>query len=75
MNERREHINELLRQLFNQAQTPRDQAMAVGNAHNEYQIIDENSIRDNELAGHIGNAPEIDLNSQRNLVKPHTFWR
>jgi len=67
----------LLNRIFNPGinQVPETrQAMVPVNGHNEYRLPADDSISDNELAGHLGNAPEIDLNTQRS-VKPHILWR
>ena len=40
---------------------------------NEYTIIDEDSIRDGELARYIDGASEIDLNRNRNEIPRGTF--
>lgn len=69
----------LLRQMLNQLQTPEQRHALVPRQTsvppNEYQVINEDSIRDDELSSYLCDAPEIDLNTQRNVIKPHTFWQ
>jgi hypothetical protein len=74
MNNRRATINELLNQFSNQSQTSENRQMVPVNERNEYQIMDEDSIRDDELSQYTDDGIEIDLNSRRNRAKPHTFW-
>lgn len=73
MHARRPTAQQVQGQGYEQLPTER-QDLVPYNVRDEYRITDEESIRDEDLNGIIGDAQEIDLNSRRNVVKPHTFW-
>jgi hypothetical protein len=74
MNPDQRALNELL-QLLNQGQVQERQQMVPRTERNEYQILDDDVINNNEISPYITDGTEIDLNTGRNLVKPHTFWQ
>ena len=73
MQARRPSDQQVRGQRFDQLPTTR-QDLVPYNTRDEYRITDEDTIRDEDLEGVVGDAQEIDLNSRRNVVKPHTFW-
>jgi hypothetical protein len=77
-NQRRQVLvnEDVYRQPLSQAQIPGQAQMLVPRQEavpNEYTIIDEGSIRDDELAGCIDGASEIDFNRNRNEIPRGTF--
>jgi hypothetical protein len=74
VNQDQRALNELL-QLLNQGQAQERQQMVPRQERNEYQILDDDIISNNEIAPYITNGSEIDLNTVRNLSKPHIFWQ
>ena len=68
-------VNEdALRQLLEQAQLQERQMLVPTQsaAHDEYSIIDEDSIRNDELTRYTDGAG-IDLNARRNRIPEATF--
>jgi hypothetical protein len=67
---------DVLRQILNQLQYPRDRQMLVPRQNsepNEYTIFDEDSIRDSEISEYTDGAFEIDINRNRNQIPEGTF--
>lgn len=73
MNRRQISIDELLARL-DQNYMPADNQIAPIEMADEYRVVDESSIRDDELSKYVGDTPEIDLNANRNAIKHHRFW-
>jgi hypothetical protein len=71
---------DLLRRLIEAAQirerqplVPAESGQANNVLHNEYRILDGDSINQNELSRYLGDSYEIDLNRNRNDIPQITF--
>jgi hypothetical protein len=74
VNNQRIPINELLNQLNRAGQPIEPNQMVPVDTHDEYRVADEDSLQNRELAQYVGDAPEIDVNAERNAIKQHRFY-